>query len=254
MAGTRGGALKMLHHIRSVSVHPDASSPAEDETYISMSARLLAAMDILRGVRDRRERALVFIEHVKMQHRFIELVKREFGLPRVDLINGSTPIPRRQEIVNRFQRHLDRNEGFDLLVLGPKAAGTGLTLTAATHVIHLSRWWNPAVEEQCNDRVHRIGQTRPVTVHVPMAVHPGYQQNSFDCLLHSLMTRKRHLASAALWPMSDTTDDRERLQALVTEGNTSSSANPVAVAMAKMFERDGVLMSLVNEDGSFPYE
>jgi SNF2 family DNA or RNA helicase len=90
-AGTRGGALKMLHHIRSVSVHPDASSPADDETYISMSARLLAAMDILRGVRDRRERALVFIEHVKMQHRFIELVKREFGLARVDLINGSTP-------------------------------------------------------------------------------------------------------------------------------------------------------------------
>nr|WP_234837600.1 C-terminal helicase domain-containing protein [Sinorhizobium medicae] len=45
-------------------------------------------------------------------------------------------------------------------MLGPKAAGTGLTLTAATHVIHLSRWWNPAVEEQCNDRVHRIGQMR----------------------------------------------------------------------------------------------
>ena len=160
-AGTRGGALKMLHHIRSVSVHPDASSPAEDETYIGMSARLQATMDILRGVRSRGERALVFIEHIKMQHRFIELVKREFGLPGVDLINGSTPIPRRQEIVNRFQRHLERDEGFDLLVLGPKAAGTGLTLTAATHVIHLSRWWNPAVEEQCNDRVHRIGKRGP---------------------------------------------------------------------------------------------
>lgn len=189
-AGTRGSALKMLHHIRSVSVHPDASSTSEDGTYITMSARLMAAIDILRGLRDRGERALVFIEHVKMQHRFIELAKREFGIPRVDLINGSTPIPRRQEIVNRFQRHLDRDEGFDLLVLGPKAAGTGLTLTAATHVIHLSRWWNPAVEEQCNDRVHRIGQTRPVMVHIPMAIHPGYQHNSFDCLLHSLMTQK----------------------------------------------------------------
>lgn len=49
-----------------------------------------------------------------------------------------------------------------MLILGPKAAGTGLTLTAATHVIHRSRWWNPAVEEQYNDRVHRIGQTKPV--------------------------------------------------------------------------------------------
>ena len=146
-AGSRGGALKMLHHIRSVSVHPDASSPADDETYTDMSARLQATMDILRAVSARGERALVFIEHIKMQHRFVELVKRDLDLPRVDLINGSTPIPRRQEIVNRFQRHLKLDEGFDLLVLGPKAAGTGLTLTAATHVIHLSRWWNPAVEE-----------------------------------------------------------------------------------------------------------
>ena len=69
----------------------------------------------------------------------------------MDLINGETPIQKRQVIVDRFQQ----GGGFDLLVLGPKAAGTGLTLTSATHVIHLSRWWNPAVEEQCNDRVHR---------------------------------------------------------------------------------------------------
>jgi superfamily II DNA or RNA helicase len=252
-AGTRGGALKMLHHIRSVSVHPDASSPAENETYIGMSARLQATMDILRGVSSRGERALVFIEHIKMQHRFVELVKREFGLPRVDLINGSTPIPRRQEIVNRFQRHLKRDEGFDLLVLGPKAAGTGLTLTAATHVIHLSRWWNPAVEEQCNDRVHRIGQTRPVTVHVPMAIHPGYQQNSFDCLLHSLMTRKRRLANSALWPMGDTNEDVGRLQQMLADGGTATSGDPVGVAMEVMFQRDGALLEERNKDGSISY-
>lgn len=252
-SGTRGGALKMLHHIRSVSVHPDASSPSDDEIYISMSARLLAAMDILRRVRDRDERALVFIEHVKMQHRFVELTKREFGLPRVDLINGNTPIPRRQEIVNRFQRHLARDEGFDLLVLGPKAAGTGLTLTAATHVIHLSRWWNPAVEEQCNDRVHRIGQTRPVTVHVPMAIHPGYQQNSFDCLLHSLMTRKRRLASSALWPMGDTEDDASRLQKMLANGDVSASGDPVYAAITAMFDRDGNPIPEVNSDGSMTY-
>ena len=253
-AGTRGGALKMLHHIRSVSVHPDASSPAEDETYIGMSARLQAAMDILHGVSSKGERALVFIEHIKMQYRFIELVKREFGLPQVDLINGSTPIPRRQEIVNRFQRHLKHDRGFDLLVLGPKAAGTGLTLTAATHVIHLSRWWNPAVEEQCNDRVHRIGQTKPVTVHVPMAIHPGYQHNSFDCLLHSLMNRKRRLASSALWPMGDTKDDAGRLQQMLTDGHQTQIADPVQSSMSKMFERDETKLSQFNADGSINYD
>lgn len=252
-AGTRGGALKMLHHIRSVSVHPNAESTAEDAAYVAMSARLQAAMDILRGVRDRGERALVFIEHIKMQHRFVELVKREFGLPRVDLINGSTPIPRRQEIVNRFQRHLERDGGVDLLVLGPKAAGTGLTLTAATHVIHLSRWWNPAVEEQCNDRIHRIGQTKPVTVHVPMAIHPGYQHNSFDCLLHSLMARKRRLASSALWPMGDTEEDASRLQQMLADGIGQLTQDPVRSAMTMMFKRDDIPLSHSNSDGSITY-
>lgn len=129
---------------------------------------------------------------------------------------------------------------FDLLVLGPKAAGTGLTLTAATHVIHLSRWWNPAVEEQCNDRVHRIGQTRPVTIHVPMAIHPGYRAHSFDCLLQSLMQRKRHLASSALWPMGDTGSDAGELQRLVAqETSFASGGDPVDEAMAETFARDG---------------
>lgn len=251
--GTRGSALKMLHHIRSVSVHPDALSSEEDQTYVNMSARLSAAMDILRDVRARGEKALVFIEHVKMQYRFIELVKREFDLANVDLINGNTPIPARQEIVNRFQQHLKHDRGFDLLVLGPKAAGTGLTLTAATHVIHLSRWWNPAVEEQCNDRVHRIGQTRPVTVHVPMAIHPGYQHNSFDCLLHSLMTRKRRLASSALWPMGDTKEDASYLQDTLVGGDTLSNEDPVRAAMSAMFARDNKPLPEVGADGSLPY-
>lgn len=252
-SGTRGAALKMLHHIRSVSVHPDAEAAAGDADYVAMSARLQATMDILKKIQARKERALVFIEHVRMQHRFVEILKRSFNLPQVGLINGSTPIPRRQEIVTRFQRHLSRDEGFEVLVLGPKAAGTGLTLTAATHVIHLSRWWNPAVEEQCNDRVHRIGQTLPVTVHVPMAIHPEYQQNSFDCLLHSLMTRKRRLASSALWPMGDTDEDARRLQQMLAAQVPASSEDPVSAAMTGMFARDKVPLPPVEQDGSIPY-
>ena len=209
--GGPGAALKMLHHIRSVSVHPAITAVDKADDFIAMSGRLSACFSALEQVQARGERALVFIEHLQMQYRFIELVKHAFGLTSVDLINGSTPIQKRQQIVNRFQRHLTRDDGFDLLVLAPKAAGTGLTLTAATHVIHLSRWWNPAVEEQCNDRVHRIGQTKPVTIHLPMAIHPSYQEHSFDCLLNSLMARKRRLARKVLWPMGDTDDDTGQL-------------------------------------------
>lgn len=74
-----------------------------------------------------------------------------------------------------------------------------------------------AVEEQCNDRVHRIGQTKEVTIHIPMAIHEDFREKSFDCLLHSLMTRKRKLASSALWPMGDTEADAEQLQKMLAE-------------------------------------
>ena len=188
-----------------------------------------------------------------MQYRFIELARAEFGLDRIDLINGDTPIPQRQAIVNRFQLHLQNDGGFDLLVLGPKAAGVGLTLTAATHVIHLSRWWNPAVEEQCNDRVHRIGQTRPVSIHAPMAVHPGYRENSFDCLLHSLMNRKRKLAKSALWPMGDTEGDVAELQKMLNADEQGHSGDPLKAALAAMFRRDAEPFSAIDADGTVQY-
>lgn len=250
-----GAALKMLHHIRTVSVHPSLHESMSDSDFVAASARLQAALDVLEKIRDSGERALVFIEHRQMQYRFIAMVKAAFGLDNVDLINGDTPIPKRQMIVNRFQQHHVHDGGFDLLVLGPKAAGTGLTLTAATHVIHLSRWWNPAVEEQCNDRVHRIGQTRPVSIHIPMAIHPNYREHSFDCLLHSLMQRKRRLASAALWPMGDTESDVGELQKMLqTEASTGGQPdNAVKAAVTATFTRDGAPEPVFAADGSVVY-
>ncbi|MCJ2091140.1 SWF/SNF helicase family protein [Methylobacterium sp. J-072] len=248
--GGAGAALKMLHHIRTVSVHPSLDTAEADAAFVEASARLSAVFEILGSVAEWGERALVFVEHRRMQHRFVELARARFGLPRVDLINGDTPISQRQAIVNRFQRHLDGEGQFDLLVLGPKAAGTGLTLTAATHVIHLSRWWNPAVEEQCNDRVHRLGQTRPVTIHVPMAIHPGYREGSFDCLLHGLMHRKRQLAASALWPMGDTQADVGELTRLLDGAAKHEGADSVRGAVTAMFARDGLEAPIWEQDGS----
>ena len=230
----------MLHHIRSVSVHPGFDAALSEADFIGASARLSAVFDILRRVRAQGERALVFIEHLKVQHRFAEAVRREFGLARTDIINGETPIQKRQAIVDRFQRHLTEDGGFDLLILGPRAAGTGLTLTAATHVIHLSRWWNPAVEEQCNDRVHRLGQTKPVTIHVPLAIHPDYRAQSFDLLLQSLMQRKRRLADQALWPMGDDKGDVAALQAMLGQEAAAVHGDVLTESMAALLNRDGL--------------
>ena len=213
--GARGAALKLLHHIRAVSLHPEPpeTARADMETYFVRSARFEAARRVLESIRERGERALIYTEDRRMQAFVSQWLRSEFGLSAVSIINGATSIAKRQRHVKRFQEHLEADGGFDVMVLSPRAAGVGLTLTAATHVIHLSRWWNPAVEEQCNDRVYRIGQKRDVTVHIPLAIHPGYRERTFDCVLNDLMRRKTSLARAALWPPTDNDFDFNMLMA-----------------------------------------
>jgi non-specific serine/threonine protein kinase len=83
-----------------------------------------------------------------------------FGRPGL-VLTGETPVKQRKDLVNRFQN----DERVPFFVLSLKAGGSGLNLTAASHVIHFDRWWNPAVENQATDRAFRIGQTRNVLVH-----------------------------------------------------------------------------------------
>ena len=126
-------------------------------------------------------------------------------LPMV--INGEIDAFKRQKRVDEFQSSKD----FDVMILSPKAGGVGITLTAANHVIHLSRWWNPAVEDQCSDRVYRIGQTKDVHIYYPLAIYPADPDNSFDIKLDALMTRKRNLSQQLLAPPIITKDDYEEL-------------------------------------------
>ncbi len=244
--GGFSAVLKMLHRIRGVSLHPD---PGMTEGFENASARLRAGLKILDRIRDAGERVLVFIEDRRMQYRFIALARSRYGIERIDLINGSTPIRQRQEIVDRFQESLGIG-GFNILVLGPRAAGTGLTLTAATHVLHLSRWWNPAVEEQCNDRVHRIGQKSPVAVHVPLAVHPRYGLGSFDCQLQLLMERKRRLARKTLFPAGESSSDVNSLRDSLLEGRQTTELSLDSV-MNELFVKMGIETPKSEPDGSY---
>jgi hypothetical protein len=124
------------------------------------------------------------------------------------IINGSVAGPERQKRVDTFQAG---DNGFDVIILSPRAGGVGLTLTAANHVIHLSRWWNPAVEDQCTDRVYRIGQERDVHVYYLQAIHPEFGEQSFDRRLHNLLERKRALSREMLMPPLDPENDARRL-------------------------------------------
>ena len=144
---------------------------------IAQSARLQVAFEALDKVAEQKEKALIFLDDLGLQARLAGLMQRRYGLRAPPpLINGSVDGSQRQARVDAFQMSA---EGFDAMILSPRAGGVGLTLTRANHVIHLSRWWNPAVEDQCTGRVHRIGATKPIFIHLPMAVL-GNGQSAFD--------------------------------------------------------------------------
>jgi hypothetical protein len=203
-----GVMLKALQALRRISLHPDVAFDGSDAAFIAGSARLTKAFEVLDRIEAAQERALIFLEEREMQARLIGLIQRRYRLEQPPmLINGEVAGGTRQQRVDRFQ--VGPN-GFDVMILSPKAGGVGLTLTRANHVIHLSRWWNPAVEDQCTGRALRIGQTRPVSIYIPMATLADGRK-SFDENLHALLERKRQLSQEALLPSERPSEDTAEL-------------------------------------------
>ena len=206
-------AIEGLQQLRAVSLHPHLAqapqSTADDDAYIAASARFRRLFAILDQIHVRREKALIFVELREAQGALYDLIRRRYQLkaPLPETINGATAA----HVRDRIRRDFQQRQGFDVLILGPKAAGFGLTLTAANHVIHLNRWWNPAVEDQCSDRVYRIGATKPVTIYLPQAIHPQLGERSFDSLLHGLLEEKRRLSSEIVVPVQFNVQDFNNL-------------------------------------------
>ncbi|GHC33291.1 helicase [Streptomyces cinnamoneus] len=128
---------------------------------------------------------LVFTQYVQMA-RLLEHHLAARGVP-TQFLHGGTPVARREEMVRRFQ-----DGEVPVFLLSLKAAGTGLNLTRAGHVVHFDRWWNPAVETQATDRAYRIGQTQPVQVHRLIT------EGTIEDRIAEMLTRKQALADAVL--------------------------------------------------------
>ena len=206
--------LKALHEFRSISLHPWLMSdeePSDLSKFVTSSARVMECFRILREIQARGEKALVFVDSRRLQKWLRVVLPSEFNLAEPPAcISGEVPGARRQAMVNSFQ---NLPAGFAVILLSPRAAGIGLTLTAANNVIHLDRWWNPAVEDQCTDRVYRIGQERAVQVSLPIAQHPDprISETSFDLTLDRLMQRKRTQSRDLLNPVAMSEHDTAEL-------------------------------------------
>jgi len=205
--------FEILNQLRALYQHPwllrsrlfgerDDDEPPDLDAILAASPKLAKTLNVLEGIQRQREKVLIFTPWTNMQTLLVHVLRERFGLRRVHVVNGESN-QRRQSM--QYIRDFSQHEGFDVLLLSPLAAGAGLNITAANHVIHYGRWWNPAKEDQATDRAHRIGQTRPVTVHYPVLHHRGNPQGGFDVQLHSLVERKRSVASDFLSPNADVT-------------------------------------------------
>ncbi|MFF0852701.1 SNF2-related protein [Streptomyces sp. NPDC003280] len=185
--GRRGLVLKLLGALKQICDHPALylKEEARADRLSARSGKLALLDELLDTVLAEDGSVLVFTQYVGMA-RLITAHLSARAVP-VDLLHGGTPVPERERMVDRFQ-----SGGTPVLVLSLKAAGTGLNLTRAGHVVHFDRWWNPAVEEQATDRAYRIGQTQPVQVHRLVT------EGTVEDRIAEMLASKRALADAVL--------------------------------------------------------
>lgn len=207
----KGQILKVIAELRDVSLCPylelykDTAFMNQDyDSIIHCSARLKKTFDVLDDIKKRNEKVLIFITSRKMQRIVKYIIEKKYGISVPPAINGAMQSERRQEVVSDF----NEAKGFKVLLLSVEAGGVGFNITAANNVIHLSRCWNPAKEDQATDRVYRIGQQKNVNVYLPIAYDPNFlKEASFDEKLDQLLDYKRNLSESVLYPTGDSSED-----------------------------------------------
>ena len=204
----KGIVLAMLLRLKQICNHP--SQWLRDGAWAEADSGKLARLrEVAEVVASRQEKMLVFTQFREMTAPLAAFLAEVFGRPGL-VLHGETAVRGRRDLVRTFQE----DENVPFFVLSLKAGGAGLTLTAASHVVHFDRWWNPAVENQATDRAFRIGQKRNVLVH--KFVCRGTVEEKIDALIESKQGVSDELLSGGgeinLTEMKD--DDLLRLVAL----------------------------------------
>ncbi|MER2154053.1 MAG: DEAD/DEAH box helicase [Solibacillus sp.] len=206
----KGRILKMLNKLKQLCNHPALflKEPFEDaNTMVSRSVKLKRIIEMTKEIIDNGEQCLIFTQYIGMgnliQHCLTELYNVD-----VPFLTGSMPKNQRDNLVDQFQAG-----EFPVFLLSLKAGGTGLNLTAATHVLHADRWWNPAVENQATDRAYRIGQTQFVQVHKFVTI--GTIEEKIDKMIAMKSALSEELIQSSKWLTE--LDDSELMDLLVLD-------------------------------------
>lgn len=194
----RGLILSTLMRFKQICNHP-GQALGDGDFAEERSGKFVRLRELVEEIASRQEKVLVFTQFREMTEPLAAFLAQVFGRPGL-VLHGGTPVAERKKLVDRFQQ----DEGPPFFVLSLKAGGTGLNLTAAAHVIHFDRWWNPAVENQATDRAFRIGQNKNVMVH--KFVCKGTVEEKIDALIAAkadLATELLEGAETLLTEMND---------------------------------------------------
>ncbi|WP_310528969.1 DEAD/DEAH box helicase, partial [Nocardioides sp.] len=181
----RGLVLKLLTGLKQICNHPAHFLKQTNPRLAGRSEKLDLLDELIGTVLAEDGAVLLFTQYVAMA-RLLEQHLTKAGVTH-QFLHGGTPVGERERMVARFQQG-----DTPVFLLSLKAGGTGLNLTRADHVIHVDRWWNPAVEDQATDRAYRIGQTKPVQV------HRFITQGTIEEKIAELLARKKSLADSVL--------------------------------------------------------
>ncbi len=196
----RGAILGALLRLKQVCNHP-SQYLGDGSALPGRSGKLERLTEMLEEVLDVGDCALIFTQFAEMGKLLQRYLQTLFGV-EVLYLHGGTPLKHRDRMVARFQAR----DAVPIFLLSLKAGGTGLNLTAANHVFHFDRWWNPAVEDQATDRAFRIGQTRDVLVH--KLICAGTLEEKIDALIDSKKSLARSVIGAGeAWLTELSTDE-----------------------------------------------
>lgn len=204
----KGKILVMLNKLKQLCNHPALylKEPLDDAyTLSTRSFKVERILQLTSEIVSNGEQCLIFTQYVGMG-KLLQYCLNELYEIEAPFLTGSTTKSQRDALVDGFQ-----SGEFPVLLLSLKAGGTGLNLTAATHVLHADRWWNPAVENQATDRAYRIGQTKFVQVHKFITL--GTLEEKIDQLLTDKLALSEELIQSSKWL---TELSEEELQQLMT--------------------------------------
>lgn len=205
----KGLILKMLSKLKQLCNHPALylkEGFGEAEYMMERSEKMARIVTLAAEIAARGEQCLIFTQYIGMGHLLQHCLSELHGIDP-PFLTGSMPKAQRDRLVEAFQE-----KEFPVFILSLKAGGTGLNLTAANHVLHADRWWNPAVENQATDRAYRIGQTRFVHVHKFVTI--GTIEEKIDKLLADKQALSEDLIQSSQWITELADDDLKELLTL----------------------------------------